>query len=274
MNNTTHKIGFTVEQLEDKLAEVIYTTVQEQIAPRKSMVEVYFDERGVSYTYFNDRFQLNCGDMVYVEGALEGVRGRVTDVNYNFKIKVSDYKRVIAVVDTNVSGQFFLAGSHVLAFDREALPVHKVRGWFKAPDKEDEEYVSGSDETAFFLDDLKGMNVRSVIAERGHNYYVENRVSYLCIDGTSGYAIVEGNEAYEVEFEYRDGEIRNLVCSCFCNYNCKHEFAAMLQLRETLDIIRNHYSEEYERSGYFVAISKGTLFEFAVMNKETGCFNL
>ena len=44
--------------------------------------------------------------MVYVDGKLEGQRGRVVEVSYTFKIKLSDYKRVIAVVDTNVSGQF------------------------------------------------------------------------------------------------------------------------------------------------------------------------
>jgi uncharacterized Zn finger protein len=72
----------------------------------------------------------------------------------------------------------------------------------------------------------------------------------------------KGGEAYEVEFEYRNGEISSLVCSCFCSYNCKHEFAAMLQLRETLKLIEQHYAVEYEQSGYFAAVSKGALFTF------------
>lgn len=62
-------------------------------------------------------------DLVYVDGKLEGKRGRVVDVNYNFRINLADYKRVIGVADTNVSGQFTLAGSHVLTFDRAALPA-------------------------------------------------------------------------------------------------------------------------------------------------------
>ena len=41
-------------------------------------------------TVYNDLFDLHPGDLVYVDGKLEGHRGRVTDVNYNFKIKVSD----------------------------------------------------------------------------------------------------------------------------------------------------------------------------------------
>ena len=161
---------------------------------------------------------------------------------YNFKIKLSKYQRVVALVDTDVHGTFHLAGSHFVTFDREALPQSKIRTWFIAPDAEDDEYVScTSDDGAFALDNLKDMNISHEIAERGHNYYIENRVRYISIDGTKGYALVEGTEAYEVEFEYKDGMICKLICGCFCNYNCKHEFAAMLQLRETLEIIDHAY---------------------------------
>ena len=195
-------------------------------------------------------------------------------MNYNFKIKISDYKRVIAVVDTTVNGQFFMAGSHFVTFDRAALPSSKVVTWFKAPMKEEEEIVSGSDDSSFNLDDLKGMKISPAIAERGHEYYMDNKVRYISIDGDRGYAIVEGSEAYEVEFSYHYGEISGLVCNCFCSYNCKHEFAAMLQLKETLEIIEKHYAVEYERTGYFAAVTKGTLFAFAIDGKETGSFVL
>lgn len=268
------KIGFAADNKEKKPAEATYTAQQVQATPRKSVVQVYFAGRNMTLAYYNDLFDLHRGDMVYVDGKLEGMCGRVTEVNYNFKIKLSDYKRVIAVVDTTVSGQFFMAGSHFVTFDRAALPSNKVATWFKAPETDDDEFVSGSDETSFRLDDLQGMNVSAVIAERGHDYYMENKVRYICIDGTKGYAIVEGNEAYEVEFEYQNGEISNLICSCFCSYNCKHEFAAMLQLKEMLELIEKHYADEYERTGYFAAINKGTLFTFAIDGKETGSFTL
>ena len=133
---------------------------------------------------------------------------------------------------------------------------------------------SKGDDFSFRLDDLKGMNVTAAIAERGHDYYTENKVRYLCIDGAKGLAIVEGSESYMVEFEYRNGEISHLICECPCSYTCKHEFAAMLQLRETLELIDKHYSDEYERTGYFAAISKGTLFAFAIDGKEAGSFEL
>ena len=50
---------------------------------------------------------------------------------------------------------------------------------------------------------------------------------------------------------YRNGEISQLICSCFCSYNCKHEFAVMLQLRETLELIEKNYGDEYERLAHF-----------------------
>ncbi len=269
----TFKIGFETEATEKNAVAATYTERQEN-APRRSVVQIYFASRHMELAYYNDRFDLHCGDMVYVDGKLEGLLGRVTEVNYNFKIKVSDYKRVIAVADTTVHGQFFMAGSHFVTFDRDALPSSQAVTWFKAPIKEEDEFVSGSDDTAFCLANLTGMNVSAAIAERGHHYYNENKVRYISLDGSKGYAIVEGNEPYEVEFEYRNGEISRLTCSCLCSYNCKHEVASMLQLRETLGLIEKNYAREYERAGYFAAVNKATLFTFAVNGKDNGTFTL
>ncbi len=268
----TFKIGFTAEHNENNSAEGTY--IAQQTSPRKSVVQIYFEDRNMTLAYYNDRFDLHRGDMVYVDGKLEGMLGQVMEVNYNFKIKISDYKRVIAVVDTTVHGKFFMADRHFVTFDREALPSSKVVRWFKAPANEGEEIVSGSDNTTFRLEDIKSMKVSSSTKEFGHEYYYANNVRYISLDGTRGYAIVEGGKAYEVEFEYRNGEISGLVCSCFYSDNCKHEFAAMLQLQETLEFIEKNYADEYERNGYFAAISKRTLFAFAIYGKDGGTFTL
>jgi hypothetical protein len=238
------------------------------------MVQVHFSERNMTLAYYNDRFDLHCGDLVYVDGKLAGVLGCVVEVNYNFKIKISEYKRVIAVVDTAVHGQFYMTGSHFITFDPTVLPAQTVSAWFLAPDSEEEEIVSGSDDSSFRLEDLKGLNVSQEIAERGRSYYLENRVRYLSLNGTQGYAIVEGTKPYEVEFEYNDGEIRQLTCSCFCSYNCKHEVAAMLQLREILEQIEANYAEQFQQTGYFAAVNKRSFFFFVLDGKETGGFLL
>ena len=266
--------GFGASQKEEKSIAPTYETYQQTIVPRKSLVQIRFPGKGMALTYYNDQFDLKPGDRVYVDGKLEGLLGRVMEVNYNFKIKVSDYKKVIAVVDTDVSGEFHMAGSHFVTFDPSALPLEKIKLWFNAPEKEDEEVISSSDDSSFLLSDLKGMNISAAIAERGHEYYLENRVSYLCLDSTKGFAIVEGSESYFVEFQYQNGEISHLICDCPCACTCKHEFAAMLQLREALELIEKYYGAAYSRTDYFAAIAKGTLFSFAIDGKETGSFTL
>lgn len=261
-----YPIGFDTitnkESENDKPMEVCKGVLE----PKKSVVQVYFPHRGMAWAYYNDRFDLRVGDFVYVEGMLEGYRGRVTEVSYSFKIKLSDYKKVVALIDTGVKGDFYLADSHAVSFDRTAIPFSKVLSWFKAPDNDDD-YVSSNDDTNRFpLEDLSKMKISGKVAECGHNYYVENRVVFIEVDGTCGHAIVEGSENYEVEFDYCNGEISNLKCTCFCSGACKHEFAAMLQLKESLDLITENYGEEYD--GYFAIISKG-VFMNTVMNKKT-----
>lgn len=264
------KIGFHASDAEHLTAEQRDRPARPAAEPRKSVVRIHFPARNMTLSYYNDAFDLHRGDIVYVDGKLEGLRGRVVDVTYSFKIKRSDYKRVISVADTGVKGKLHFAGSHFVTFDRNTLPYEQIITWFKAPEKEDEVYVSGKDETGFRLDDLGAMGVSGATAERGRDYFLENRVRYIAVDGGQGRAIVEGTQTYELEFAYSSGEIRDLTCGCFCSYPCKHQFAAMLQLKETLELIGKHYAGQYEESGYFAAVFKGTLLEFAIDSRETG----
>ena len=68
-----------------------------------------------------------------MDGKLEGQLGIVTAVNYTFKIKLSEYKRVIALVKTDVHGKFYMAGSHFVTFDPNVLSPAQVTLWFRAP---------------------------------------------------------------------------------------------------------------------------------------------
>ena len=240
--------------------------------PVKSLVDIRFPVRNMTLSYYNDQFDLAPGDLVYVDGKLEGLLGHVVSVNRHFKIKLSDYKRVIAKVDTHIQGQLNLCGSHAVSFDRNVIPYSKVVSWFKAPSFDEEEYITGEEGGGFLLEDLSSMKIRQEIAERGHDYYRNNKVAYLCLDGIHGKAIVTGSEPYEIEFDFIDGEISNLVCNCFCTYCCKHEFAAMLQLRETLDMIRKHYDDQYARTGYFAALSKSAFLTYVLDHTQTGTF--
>ena len=114
----------------------------------------------------------------------------------------------------------------------------------------------------------------SEIAERGEQYYFNNNVVYISVDGEHGRAIVQGTKAYEIEFNYNNGEVSGLVCGCYCSGVCKHEFAAMLQLRETLKIIDENYQPQYHDSVYFAAVSKSLLFSYVIDSKTNGSFTL
>ena len=264
-------IGFAFND-ESKKVEM-EPLVQQAIVPVKSLVQVYFPERNQTLTYFNDQFDLKRGDFVFVDGKLEGVRGIVREVNKNFKIKVADYKKVISVADTNVSGQMHMAGSHFVSFDPAVLPYEKIRGWFLPPVKEEDEYETGNDGTMIILNELGDMKVSQAIWERGREYYMDNHVRYICVDAGHGRAIVEGEHAYEVEFDLADELfVCNLTCNCPCGYTCKHEVAAMMQLKETLDLIDKHYADLH--NGYFATIIKSDLFRFAIQFKQTGSFIL
>ena len=263
-------IGFAFND-EPKKVEMA-PLIQQEVVPVKSLVQVYFPERNQSLTYFNDQFDLKRGDFVFVDGKLEGIRGVVREVSKTFKIKVADYKKIISVADTEVSGQLHIAGSHFVSFDPAVLSYEKIRSWYLPPVNDTDEYETGNDDTGFSLDKLSEMNASPAIFERGHDYYIEDRVVYLSVDNGRGRAIVEGEHAYEVEFDYRDREIRNLLCSCPCGYTCKHEVAAMLQLKDILEKLEKNYAEQFQN--YFAAVEKHALFRFVIQFKETGSFVL
>ena len=268
------KIGFTAEKEEKTTPIPSLTPPPKKQEAVQSLVQVKFPSMSKPLTYYNGSFDLKMGDIVYVDGKLEGQRGTVVDIEYNFKIKVHQFQTVVAVVDTEVHGQFYVAGSHFVTFDPLAIPKEKIASWFMAPSNADEIYVVGYDDTSFPLSDIHAFKIGQQIAERGFEYYSENRVCYISIDGTKGYAFVDGSEGYEVEFLYEDGQISHMTCGCPCGYHCKHEFAALLQLRETLDLIETNYAEQYEKSKYFAAISKISLFKYAIDGKKDGSITL
>ncbi len=271
------KIGFTAHGAEEKkeqtAPEAAPTKRAEKVRP--SVVQVRFPDRhGLTCAYYNDAFDLHVGDLVYVDGKLTGLRGRVVDVSYTFKIKLSEYKRVIGRAETDVRGTVHMAGSHLVAFERAVLPFEKVRTWFCAPEDPEEPYVSGSGDDAFLLEDLTKLKIQADIFERGGQYYTDNEVVYLTVDGTRGRALVEGGEMYTVEFTYDCGEVRDLVCGCFSSGICKHAVGAMLQLRETVKYIAENYAEQYSESGYFAAVNKEVFYLFTVGRQETGTLTL
>ena len=240
--------------------------------PYKSLVKVFFPERRTTLTYFNDMFHLEKGDTVFVEGSLAGLRGRVVEVCNTFKIKRSDYKKVIAVADTELIGDIFIAEKSVLAFDPPILPFEKVRTWFLPPVSVEDEYEMffGEDEE-ISIENLEKMKIDPVIRERGEDYFLGERVAYVEICGTNLRAIVEGSKAYEVTAHFYKGEISEFLCTCPCFGTCKHEYAVLLYLKETLKAAQEEYCFDYDFN-YLAMMPKSTFFEHVVDSARHGYF--
>lgn len=133
-------------------------------------------------------------------------------MNYTFKIKLSDYKRVIGVADTDVIGEFHLAGSHFITTNSGAMNFEQIITWFKAPSNEEEEFESGEGDEVFNINNLGDMKIDKATADRGCDYFVDNRVAYIELGHGKGRAIVIGTKPYEVEFDFANGDISGLVC--------------------------------------------------------------
>lgn len=268
-----HPIGFCVQPKAPEAASPT-PAAQPEAAAVPSVVRVYFPERDRAYSYYNDRFDLHAGDFVYVSGKLAGQRGRVTAVDYNFRIRLADYERVIGVVDTTVRGTFYVFGSHMLTLDHGALPYAQVRSWFFPPEAEGEFVTGHGPGPEYALDALEQTHVSSDVAEKGSAYYAENRVVYLSVDGTQGHAIVQGSTPYELTFTYTGGTVSALTCTCYETGLCKHGAALLLQLRETVDFLREEHEEAFAASDRFAAVSKRIFSHFAMDGSAGGCITL
>lgn len=133
------KIGFWSENEQSKEQKNETTQFKaEKTEAKESVVRVYFPARGFACSYYNDKFDLKKGDGVYVDGKLEGLLGFITEVSYCFKIKLSEYKRVIYRVDTEIRGKLYLLGDFFAAFDEDVIPKEKILPWFVRPDIEDD----------------------------------------------------------------------------------------------------------------------------------------
>ncbi len=240
-------IGFATSennfQLEQKGA------LNKTVAP--SLVLVFFPSIGRSYSYYNDKFDLKVGDIVFVEGKLFGERGEVEEVTRNFKIKLSDYKRVISVADTDVHGDFFEICNSIVSYDLKALNFEKVISWLMPADGE--EFFTQKSENFFPITDLSKLGAKPEIIERGMDYFKNERVLFLQLSKTAVRAIVAGEEYYTVEFDRCGNELSSPTCSCFCFGACKHEVAAMLKLKELLESVD---------SDEFCAVSKAVFNRF------------
>ena len=93
-------------------------------------------------------------------------------------------------------------------------------------------------------------------------------------DGTAGRAIVSGSVPYEITFTYADGSVSALTCGCYETGLCKHGAAMLLQLRETLEKIHEHWPDALAEDGYFAAVSKSAFSFFTTSSSKPASITL
>lgn len=265
------KIGFTAEDENNEVNGVLPPpdfVVDNQNIIKKSVVDVIFPACHKPLSYYNDKFNLKKGDIVFVEGKFEGVAGRVVDVNFTFKIKISDYKRIVSVADTDIKGEFKFVLSELLTLDSYTIPYEKISRWFGLDSAEDE-FVSSVGDESYDLYNLGTLHISPVIAERGHDYFLNDNVLYVEFNKGNVKAIVKGTEYYNVEFKLNNGMVSGLLCNCYCTGICKHCFAVLLQIRALFDEIYKLYGENFAFD-YFAAVNKALFYDYVLTDKEEG----
>ena len=213
-------------------------------APVRSLVSVRFPSYCMPLTYYNDRFDLHEGDVVFVSGKLAGTPGTVAGVSTKFRIHTNDYEKVLSVLDLHVHGVFHRVGPRMVCSDLSALPPAQFESWVfppKAADApaEEDDLVCGEGYCLDLSEPEACEDLRPVILERAVCYCEEGRVRYLSLQDGAGRAYVEGRRWYRVDFRYTpDGQMTDLFCDCPCPFLCKHEAAAALTLRALLQDAR------------------------------------
>ena len=232
-------------------------------APIKSLVQVRFPEINRTYAYYNDRFDLREGDLVFVTGKLAGTCGVVDSVNYKFKINLADYERVIAQPEVRLSGTYYPIIDKMVSYDADAVSPDTFRSWVKAPvaddDEDKPEFVMGegySFELDHFFEDEA---VDQEVFHRAVNYCNEGLVQYRSGRDGVGTAFVEGTRWYEVNFKFENGYVSDMYCECPYPSLCKHNLAVLITLRELLK-----KAEKDE----FTAISRGFFLRMLSISKQ------
>lgn len=248
---------------------------QPEAAAVPSVVRVYFPERDRAYSYYNDRFDLHEGDVVYVSGKLAGLLGRVAAVDYNFRIRLADYERVIGAADRNVRGTFYVFGTHMLTLGHGALPYAQVRSWFfrRRPDGE---FVTGHGPGPDVHAGLSRSDApaRARLPARGRPAMPRGGWSTCRSTARRGTPSCRARCPHELTFTYTGGTVSALTCTCYETGLCKHGAALLLQLRETVDFLREEHEEAFAASDRFAAVSKRIFSHFAMDGSAGGCITL
>ncbi len=247
--------------------ETVIPQVEELKTAVKSLVRVHFEDAAYELTYFNDRFDLKPGDRVFVSGKRAGEVGIVNSVSTKFRIKASNYERVIALAQTPIHGTYKPVADKMLSYDAGALSPEGFRTWVMPPEEptedEDEEIIYGDGYEIPLNDPHNAEGVDKVVFGRALNYCSGGRIGYISVRDGVGRAYVEGEHWYELDFRIRSNAIEEAYCDCPYPGLCKH----LLAVAVTLSVMSNHGDLDLSRD--FVLIDADRFFEMIKRNEQT-----
>lgn len=221
-------IGFNIsnEEIKKENIETVAPEVAEE-KPVRSVVTVHF-ANGREYPYYNDTFNLKVGDIVYVDGKLAGIPGRVKDVTTKFKVSLDFYKRVISKLNLEFHGNFKKTALFMVCYDPNALTIEQVKPWYFPPREEEEEFFVGDGYTVNINNITECEDFDRFAFSKAVDIVNDQQVEFITVKNGKGAAIINRRKPHLVEFEYKNGVISNLLCDCIKPGLCDHSLAACI----------------------------------------------
>jgi hypothetical protein len=233
--------------------------------PVKSVVTVEFDN-GKEYPYYNDKFNLKVGDIVFVDGKLAGKAGRVVKVTTKFKISLKYYKFVVAKLNLDIHGSFAKVESFMLCKGNNVVPFEQIKSWFVPPvanDEDEEEFILGEGYECPINDISLGDEIDSEEWHEAIETLVSNNVKFITVNNGIGHAIVKNHKTHIVDFTIADGRIKDIFCDCIKPDFCRHAVAVCLAIDTFIE--ENHIEETDD----FSAIDINLFHQIIGMNDTT-----
>lgn len=187
---------------------------------------------GKEYPYYNDKFELEIGDKVYVDGKLYGQLGTVVDKTYQFKVSQSFYKYVINKLDFNVHGTFAKADGFMIAKDNDIVDNGQFVAWFKPPfvptdeDPNPEEFFVGEGYTQKFgAFEFNGDTIEDAV-----DLLDDFALKGILVKDGVGVAVMQNNHTHIIDFKIDGESITDMYCDCIDAYFCEHLAAVCIAI--------------------------------------------
>lgn len=231
-----------------------------------SVVKVAFAGVKRLYTYFNDKLDLQPGDVVYVEGKMWEHPGQVREIYPADLGELVALNKVIQKVDLKVHGTYYSYGPYMFSFEGETIGFDQFKSWVSPPLEE----KAVVDQTGFDLklDEIGDYDwISEAALSDGMRYFEEERVQYLSVTDGKGHGLVKDGRWHSVAFDYDGRRIYNMVCRRNHGFFSAHDAAVCLTLRTLLDLFHRDFSDRFD-GWNFTAVNRRVFYQIIAYSLE------